>query len=88
MANPVVVSLTGWNELVVTALLAAEEAMMGGLFLAATYVTDLTACLGSLFHFWPTVENGSNLMKCIFNCSYYKFISSPARAAAGWAAGW
>ena len=43
MANPVVVSLTGWNELVVTALLAAEEAMMGGLFLAATYVTDLTA---------------------------------------------
>ena len=44
MANPVVVSLTGWNELVVTALLAAEEAMMGGLFLAATYVTDLTAC--------------------------------------------
>ena len=43
IAKPVVVSLTGWNELVVTALLA-EEAMMGGLFLAATYVTDLTAC--------------------------------------------
>ena len=48
MANPVVVSLTGWNELVVTALLAAEEAMMGGLFLAATYVTDLTACFWSV----------------------------------------
>ena len=68
MANPVVVSLTGWNELVVTALLAAEEAMIGGLFLAATYVTDLTACLGSLFYLeklWPTVGNGSNLIKCI-----------------------
>ena len=49
MANPVVVSLTGWNELVVTALFAAEEAMMGGLFLAATYVTDLTACFCGVF---------------------------------------
>ena len=45
IAKPVVVSFTGWNELVVTALLA-EEAKMGGLFLAATYVTDLTACTG------------------------------------------